>query len=298
VSERTSALVFDRMLRAPVGFSLAATCGAVAWAKGRWPSVDWIDGVLIWVRRERGEIALRWVRQREDGCLWIGGDRDPRGDEAWCAAVLGTEQVPPALDDPIVAALAATHPGMRSYSSGSLFDGIVGCIAGQSITVMAAAVTETRIAALFDPGVPIAGRSFLPPPSAESLAAAEPALIRTAGVTWRRAEAIVAAAKAQLAGELPDDGEALADPERARAMLLALPLVGPWTAESALLWGLGMGDAFPPNDAALLRAARLAYGVPGLDHKGLNRLAEGWRPGRAWAARWLWTGLLGVAPDG
>jgi 3-methyladenine DNA glycosylase/8-oxoguanine DNA glycosylase len=178
-----------------------------------------------------------------------------------------------------------------------LFDGIVACIAGQSITVMAAAVTEARIAALFHPGMELAGRRFFPPPTAEQLAAAEPALIRTSGVTWRRAEAIVTAAKAQLAGELPSDAEAVADPERARAHLLRLPLVGPWTAESALLWGLGAADAFPPNDAALLRAARAAYGLPELDHKGLNRLAEGWRPGRAWAARWLWTALFGPAPD-
>src|SRR3712207_6971184 len=44
----------------------------------------------------------------------------------------------------------------------------------------------------------------------------------------------------------------------------------PWTAESTLLWGLGAADAFPTGDVALLRAARVAYGRPELDLRGLE----------------------------
>lgn len=286
---------FDRTIAVPAGFSLAETCGPVAWGKGRWPTVDWIDGTLMWVRREQGLVATRWVRQRDDH-LEIGGEREPARDTDWCAAVLGIDQTPPAVIDPVIAALADRFRGLRPYSAGSLFEGIVACIAGQSITVMAAAVTEARIAALFHPGVELAGRRFYPPPEPTDLAAADPALIRTSGVTWRRAHAIVAAATAQLAGALPDEHEPRNDPDSARAKLRRLPLVGPWTAESALLWGIGAGDAFPPNDAALLRAVRAAYAQPEIGHPELNRLAEGWRPGRAWACRWLWTALLGPAP--
>lgn len=293
---RLDDLRFDHLLAVPAGFSLAETCGPVAWGKGRWPTADWIEGTLVWVRREQGRIAARWVRQRADGQLEIGGARDPAHDAVWCAAVLGLAESRPVIADPVVAALAARFPGLRSYSSGSLFDGIIACIVGQSITVMAAAVTEARLAALFHPGIELAGRRFFPPPEPAELAAAEPALIRTSGVTWRRADAIVAVAKAQRAGELPDEHELGADLESARAKIRRLPLVGPWTAESALLWGVGAGDAFPPNDAALLRAVRHAYARPEIGHPDLNRLAEGWRPGRAWACRWLWTALLGPAP--
>lgn len=38
--------------------------------------------------------------------------------------------------------------------------------------------------------------------------------------------------------------------------LRKLPLVGPWTAASALLWGLGEPDAYPRGDVALLRPGR------------------------------------------
>ncbi len=78
-------------------------------------------------------------------------------------------------------------------------------------------------------------------------------------------------------------------------MLLRLPAVGPWTANSALLWGVGAPDAHPTGDVALLRAARAAFANPDLDLKGLDHRAETWRPARGWAARLLWTGLLGIA---
>jgi 3-methyladenine DNA glycosylase/8-oxoguanine DNA glycosylase len=279
------------------GFSLAETCAPVAWARGRWPNEDWIDGALLWVGRDDGAVVTRRVRQTKPGLLAIFGERDSARDAAWARRVLAVDRRPPALSDPIVAAIAAAYPGMRPFSSGSLFDGIVGCIAGQSITVAAAAVTEARIAGMFHEGIEFGGRRFWPKPLPDQLAAAEPARVRESGVTWKRAEAIVAASRAWLNGELPNDDEAMLDPDGARAALRRLPLVGAWTAESALLWGIGHGDAFPPNDVALLRAARQAFGQPEMTHRELERLADGWRPGRAWASRWLWTALLGAAPD-
>ena len=133
---------------------------------------------------------------------------------------------------------------------------------------------------------------------AEALAEAGVALVRSSGVTWRRAEALVAAARAETEGRLPTREAALAEPGVARVALRALPLVGPWTAESALLWGIGLADAYPIGDVALLRAARRAYADATLDLHRLARLGETWRPARGWAARLLWTDLLGVAGAG
>ena len=56
--------------------------------------------------------------------------------------------------------------------------------------------------------------------------------------------------------------EAQADIETARQKILALPLVGKWTCESALLWGIGSIEAFPTGDIALLRAVKQRYGLP------------------------------------
>jgi DNA-3-methyladenine glycosylase II len=106
----------------------------------------------------------------------------------------------------------------------------------------------------------------------------------------------VAIARIGCEGGLIGEQAALADEEAALAALIALPQVGRWTAESVLLWGLGVDDAYPIGDVALLRAARLAYGRPELTHAEMNTLSEGWRPGRSWAARWLWLHLFGPAP--
>lgn len=287
----------EREIVVPDSFSLAQTCAPVVWGKGRWPSVAWIEGALYWVGVENDGVSWRRVRQPNRGVLLLDGKRDDSRDESWLSDSLGAYRQVASVPDTVIAEIAERFPGVRPHCSGSLFNGIVTCIAGQSITVAAAAITEARIAALFHPGVEINGRMFWPAPSADQLASADPGLVRTSGVTWKRAEAIVAAANAQLAGDLPSDDEARGFPDEARVALRKLQLVGAWTAESALLWGLGIDDAFPPNDAALLRAARQAYGNPELDHRGLDGLAEGWRPWRAWAARWLWTELLGVPPD-
>lgn len=282
-------------LAVPPGFSLAQTCGPVAWAGGRWPDHDWREGALVWVGWERDRVVWRVVRQQSDDALTITGDHCPREDAAWAEHVLGLAKPVPAFADPVVRDLHARYDGLRPFANGSLAEGVIRAIVGQSISVAAAAVTESRLATRFATPIELAGRPFLPFPRLDQLADAAPALIRESGVTWRRAEAIVAAARVALAGDLPTDDAARADPDTARAALRALPLVGPWTAESALLWGLGLADAHPSGDVALLRATRRAYDRPDLDLKGLDRLAETWRPARGWAARLLWTDLLGTA---
>jgi DNA-3-methyladenine glycosylase II len=277
-------------------FSLAQTAGPVAWSRGRWANLDWIDGGLVWVGVEKGALVHRRVEQA-DADLLVSGTADPAGDPVWLSRVLGLDQTMPSFADPVLAALASRFVGLRPQASGSIFDSLISCIAGQSITVAAAAVIETRISRLFHEGVELHGRRFHPHPTAEELAEAPPALIRQTGVTWRRAEAIVAAARATVAGEMPPDSGPDLDLDELRRWLRSLPLVGPWTAESTLIWGLGDGDAFPPGDAALLRAAKRAYGRDELDHRSLTRLSEEWRPARGWASRLLWTDLLGPAPE-
>ena len=286
---------FDRVF--PVGslYSLAQTCGPVAWSRGRWSNLDWIDGALIWLGTENDIVVHRRVEQ-VGASLVVAGTADPARDRDWLARTQGIDQSMPVFTDPVVMDLANQLPGLRPHASGSLFDSLIGCIVGQSITVAAAAVVESRICALFHPGVEIFGRVFYAHATPETLAQASPAGIRATGVTWRRAEAIVAIARMAADGAMPSEGEAVANPNETRRWLRSLPLVGPWTAESVLVWGMAEGDAYPPGDAALLRATKRAYAFDVLDHKGLNLLSEQWRPARGWAARLLWTALLGPAP--
>jgi 3-methyladenine DNA glycosylase/8-oxoguanine DNA glycosylase len=236
------------------------------------------------------------VSQRSTGVLEIDGSAVPEGDRRWIEETLGSETRFPEFTDPVVASLARKYPGLRPMSDGSLFEGLVTSIVGQSISVAAAAVTQAKLCALFDGAIELDGRLFSPLPSTHQLADASVELIRRSGVTWKRAEAIREAALRQCRGELPDDAWARENPEEAVIQLLDLPGVGRWTAESTILWGIGAPNAHPTNDVALLRAARQSYKRPEMTLRDLDVLAETWRPGRGLAARLLWTELLGPAP--
>jgi DNA-3-methyladenine glycosylase II len=277
----------------------------VAWSGGRWPHQHWRGGELTVVEWEREpdaasssggwRIGWRTIRH-QDSELTVRGFASAGSAREWCVAALGLEQRCPPFQDPVVESHRRRFAGLRPLSEGNLFAGLVLSIVGQSISVAAAAVTSTRLAALFSPGLELDGRRFWPLPRPDQLATAEAALIRTSGVTWRRAEALVAAGRAAADDGLPDRIAAIAAPDEARAALRALPLVGPWTTESTLLWGVGLADAHVTGDVALLRAARRAYDRPELSMRDLDQLASGWRPARAWAARLLWADLLGIAP--
>lgn len=279
------------------GFSLSQTCAPVAWGGGRWPGQDWIDGRLVWVGQGERGLVVREVSQPAAEPVVVARSNTTTDDDiAWAESVLGMNRRPPAIADPVINAIARRYPGMRPWSNGSLFDGIITAIVGQSISVQAAAVTERKLCALFNPPLELYGRSFWPLPTVAQLAEADPATVRLSGVTQRRADGIVAIARIAEEGGLLSDDAALADETEALAALIALPQVGQWTAASVLLWGLGVDDAYPIGDVALLRASRLAYDRPGLTHAEMSLLAEGWRPGRSWAARWLWLNLFGPAP--
>jgi AraC family transcriptional regulator of adaptative response / DNA-3-methyladenine glycosylase II len=83
-----------------------------------------------------------------------------------------------------------------------------------------------------------------------------------------------------------------ADRAAARAALLALPGVGPWTVELVAMRGLGDPDAFPATDLVVRRgAARL--GLPDTASALVAR-AERWRPWRSVAVQHLWAAGVGA----
>ncbi|MDT7807879.1 MAG: DNA-3-methyladenine glycosylase, partial [Acidobacteriota bacterium] len=83
------------------------------------------------------------------------------------------------------------------------------------------------------------------------------------------------------------------DDDAARAELLRLKGVGPWTAEIYMLRALLRPDAWPAGDLALQLAAQEVKQLPARPTAAeLDELAERWRPWRAVAARLLWNHYL------
>ena len=145
----------------------------------------------------------------------------------------------------------------------------------QSISLKAAASIWARLEAAFDPH------------DAAAVLAVPTDRLRALGLTQAKGRAFHGLAQAADAGlfeRLPG-----LDDVQARAELVALPGIGPWTAEVYLLSCLARADAWPAGDVALQSAAGRAFGIdPRPGQKELEAMAEAWRPWRAVAARLLW----------
>jgi DNA-3-methyladenine glycosylase II len=85
----------------------------------------------------------------------------------------------------------------------------------------------------------------------------------------------------------------------AKAALLELKGIGPWSADIYLLMALGRPDIWPANDLALAIAiTELRQLTSRPNSKQLAEMAEGWRPYRSVAARMLWQFYLAKRNDG
>jgi AraC family transcriptional regulator of adaptative response / DNA-3-methyladenine glycosylase II len=188
--------------------------------------------------------------------------------------------------DPLLGPLAAKAPGIRLPGAFDGFEVAVRAILGQQVSVAAATTLAGRWIERFGEPIasPFADVSRLPP-TAATMARLEPAELARVGLPLSRARTLRALAEAVASGRV-DLGLA-ADLEATRAALLALPGIGPWTAEYVALRALGAPDAFPQGDLALRN--RLGGGDPAA---ALAR-AEVFRPFRSYAALLVWSSMGG-----
>ncbi|HEX3875209.1 MAG TPA: hypothetical protein VHW26_13735, partial [Solirubrobacteraceae bacterium] len=100
-----------------------------------------------------------------------------------------------------------------------------------------------------------------------------------------RRRALAAMAEAVAAGDLAIDPGA--DPDALRTGLIKLHGIGPWTAAYVGMRALGDPDAFLPTDLGVRRAVA-QLGQAG-DPSSVNRIADRWRPWRAYAVAHLWS---------
>ena len=79
------------------------------------------------------------------------------------------------------------------------------------------------------------------------------------------------------------------DRDDVRRALLAIPGIGPWTADYIALRALGHPDVFLPTDLGI----RDALAGLGQDPSTAAELARGWSPWRSYAQLYLWNRLSG-----
>jgi DNA-3-methyladenine glycosylase II len=194
--------------------------------------------------------------------------------------------------DPVIGRLIDERPGfdprawLAELPPMDLYGALLFQVTGQQLSVVATRRIIGRIEGLF------AGR--LPEPA--ELLAVDPGRLREAGLSWRKVGTLRDLAERFSDGRLdPDVLRGLPDDELL-AELTAVPGIGPWTVEGAMLVALQRADVVLPGDLALRKAVRAAYG---LDHLPTEpevlAIAEPWRPYRSLATSYLFSAVFAPA---
>ena len=192
--------------------------------------------------------------------------------------------------DPVLARLIDDRPDFdpRAWIAllppMDLYGALLFQITGQQLSVPATRRTLARIEALFD--------GHLPTPT--ELLGVDPDRLREAGLSWRKVSTLRDLAERLTDGRLnPDVLSSLPDDEL-MAELTAIPGVGPWTVQGALIIALQREDVVLPGDLALRKAIKAAYQ---LDHLPTQQevlaIAEKWRPYRSLATSYLFSAAFG-----
>ena len=220
---------------------------------------EWRDGAYrrtLRLPHGHGVVALRPAGDHVAARVRLSDLRDLPSVVARCRRLLDLDADPVAVDDalaedPVLAPLVRAVPGRRVPRTVDAEELAVRAVLGQQVSTAAARTHAARLVLAHGEPVddPEGGLTHLFP-TASALADLDPLALALPGA--RRA-ALLALVRALASGELVLDGGA--DRERARAQLLALPGIGPWTAETVAMRGLGDPDAFLPTDLGVAAAA-------------------------------------------
>jgi AraC family transcriptional regulator of adaptative response / DNA-3-methyladenine glycosylase II len=185
--------------------------------------------------------------------------------------------------DPVVGPLARRRPGLRVPGHVHGAELAVRAVLGQQVSVAGARTVAARLVAAH--GRPLAqpheGLTHLFPAPA-AIAALDP---EDLPMPRARGRALTGLCAALAEGSIRLDRGA--DRGEVRRSLLAIPGIGPWTADYVALRALGHPDVFLPADIG----TRDALTRLGHDPTRAAELAESWRPWRSYAQLHLWTSL-------
>jgi DNA-3-methyladenine glycosylase II len=172
-------------------------------------------------------------------------------------------------------------PSLRAMPEG--LESLLQIVTEQFLSLQAAHAIWCRVR---DCLVPVSGAGILACPQQE--------LMRL-GLSAAKAKSFHGIARTVVAQ--PDFFTALPQQDDAavRKALVALPGVGPWTAEIYLLAALARSDAWPVGDLALRQAAADLFELPGVPNdKAMDVLGRPFSPWRAVVARLLWSHYRGL----
>jgi DNA-3-methyladenine glycosylase II len=191
--------------------------------------------------------------------------------------------------DPVLARLIDDRPDfdprawLAQLPPMDLYGALLFQVTGQQLSVAATRRTLARIEALFGGQLP----------SPAELLAVDPGTLRQAGLSWRKISTLRDLAGRLTDGRLNQDTLSRLPDDELMAELTAIPGIGPWTVQGALLIALGREDVVLPGDLALRKAVQAAYQFDHLPaQQEVLAVAENWRPYRSLATSYLFSAAL------
>jgi DNA-3-methyladenine glycosylase II len=183
-----------------------------------------------------------------------------------------------AASDTHLAPLAARFRGFKPPRYATLFETLLNGIACQQVTLNLGIQLLNRLAATC--GVTINEQQ--PPlsllPSPERLVVHNPDALRGLGFSGQKAQTMLNLAQADLEGGLSLESLLALDNEAAVSYLRQFRGIGRWTAEYALLRGLGRLDVFPSGDSGARNSLRKWLDLDrSLDYEGVSQALDPWR---------------------
>jgi len=191
--------------------------------------------------------------------------------------------------DPVLARLIDERPDFdpRAWLTRlppmDLFGALLFQVTGQQLSVAATRRTVARIQALFG--------GHLPAPA--ELLGVDPGQLRQAGLSWRKIGTLRDLAERMTDGRLNQEVLSGLPDDELMAELTAIPGIGPWTVQGAMLVALRREDVVLPGDLALRKAVQTAYRLDHLpSQQEVLAIAEKWRPYRSLATSYLFSAAL------
>jgi DNA-3-methyladenine glycosylase II len=164
------------------------------------------------------------------------------------------------------------------------FATLVKIILEQQVSLSSAQAAYDKLTAMVSPLTP------------GGLLGLDDAAVKTCGFSRQKAGYARGLAEDILSGRLDLAALAGMDDHEARAALIRVRGIGPWSADIYLLMALLRADVWPRGDLALAQSLRRVKDLPGLpSSQEFEDIGQIWRPWRAVAARFLWHDYLSRA---
>jgi DNA-3-methyladenine glycosylase II len=196
--------------------------------------------------------------------------------------------------DPVLARLIDARPNfdpqgwMAELPPMDLFGALLFQVTGQQLSVAATRRTLARIVVLFGGRLPSPDELFEVPPDS----------LRQAGLSWRKVATLRDLAEHLSDGRLDPNILSTQPDDEVIAALTAIPGIGPWTAQGALILALRREDVVLPGDLALRKAIQRAYELDHLPGQPeVVAIAEKWQPYRSMATSYLFSAAFDSTPS-